>query len=317
MPKPKTQDELLEDALTEPEIESAEETKDSEVVIDTEEEKDETKNKDGGATIDLDEETDEQFESKEWTPDKIRSLKKKHDSANGKLRITEKKIKDQEAEIQRLRAASTGAPATHQIPQQNLAVGPAGTQREFYNGTPVPQTEEEWDTLVKKDWKTAVDLRSIINARNVTQSRSQSEKHTVVLEDAKRKVLVRHPELSDVASEKSRVYMNILEQNPQYLTDPRGPIHAMRDMEEYMEETLGYKREEIVKARAAGAQEEADRRNRVVVSNTQGRTGGVDNPRQVTLTRDEVDFCKINGIDPKEYAKNKLKLSKTTGGIQV
>lgn len=175
----------------------------------------------------------------------------------------------------------------------------------------IPTTDEEWDALADKDWKKAVDLRSIQNAKTILQQQQQVSKADKTLTESKQKVLAVHPELSDNNSEKSRIYLNILDENPDYLTHPKGPIYAMRDMEDYMENTLGYKRSEIRTAEKKGAEREASRQNRIVLNKGTGRTGPAAGGNKVVLSKDEMEFCKFQGIDPKEYAKNKQKLSKS------
>lgn len=174
----------------------------------------------------------------------------------------------------------------------------------------VPRTDEEWDALAEKDWKKAVDLRSTENARVIMSNQQESARADSTLLDAKQKVLAAHPELNDNASEKSKVYLSILDQNPDYLRQPKGPLYAMRDMEDYMENTLGYRRDEIRSAEKKGAQREAGRQNRIVLNKGAGRAG-IATGNKVVITKDEMEFCKFQGIDPKEYAKNKQKLSKS------
>jgi len=180
----------------------------------------------------------------------------------------------------------------------------------------VPKTDEEWDKLAQTDWKKAVDLRSIQNAKSIYTQQQKTTKAETTLTEAKQKVLAVHPELNDNSSEKAKIYLNILEQNPDYLAHPKGPIYAMKDMEEYMESTLGYKREDIRSAERAGAKREASRQNRIVLNKGSGRTGTGDS-NKVVVSKDEMEFCKFHDIDPKEYAKNKQKLSKSAKKDEV
>jgi len=188
---------------------------------------------------------------------------------------------------------------------------------------PVPNTddpsnwnEKQWDELAEKDWKQAVDLRSQINAQKVMQDQTRVEKANKVLVDSKQKVLSRHPELNDGNSEKSKIFKQILSDNPEYINQAKGPVWAMRDMEEYMKDTLGYKDNDIVSAEKRGAQREVARQSRISVSSQQGRSGGEG--KVVKLSRDDLDFCKHNDIDPKEFAKNKHKIEKSgKEGVQV
>ena len=182
----------------------------------------------------------------------------------------------------------------------------------------LPKTDEEWDALAEKDWKKAVDLRSIQNAQNIIHKQTQATRAETTLTTSKQKVLAAHPELNDNNSEKAKIFLTILDQNPDYLTLPKGPLYAMRDMEDYMENTLGYKRNEIRSAEKKGAEREATRQHRIVLNKGVGRAP-VSEGNKVVITKDEMEFCKFNDIDPKEYARNRQKLSKSgkTEGVSV
>lgn len=177
-------------------------------------------------------------------------------------------------------------------------------------------TEDQWDQLAKSDWKRAVDLRSKIQAEDrISTDRNRSE-FDRVMSDSQITVLKRHPELNDPNSEKTKVYRNIVTANPEYTTQKKGPITAMYEMEEYMEKTMGYKREDIIKAELSGRQQEIDRQNRVSITSTSGHN--ITEGNKVTITKDEMDFCKLQGIDPKLYATNKKKLAMAgKGGVQL
>lgn len=178
-------------------------------------------------------------------------------------------------------------------------------RREVIGGVVVPETKEEWDALARKDWQTAVDLRSIISARKVQEEVRRVDNATRALDESKNKVLQRHPELADATTEKGKIYLNILEKNPDYLTMNKGPVLAMRDMEDEME-ALGYTKEQIFDSKKFVAQNEATRVSRGAL------TGGGRMPeksgRTVQLSKDDMEFCKTQGIDPVDYAKQKLEL---------
>lgn len=177
-------------------------------------------------------------------------------------------------------------------------------------------TEEQWDDLAKRDWKKAVDLRAEIKARQQYESQASVQEFTRVLESSKTQVLNRHPELGDEMSEKSKIYRNIVTANPEYVTMKEGPLFAMYKMEEFMEKNMGYRREDIVKAERAARADEQGRLSRVQLMSTTGRN--VSEGNKVVLTKDEQDFCSIQGIDPKVYATNKKKLATSgRGGIQL
>ncbi len=177
-------------------------------------------------------------------------------------------------------------------------------------------TEAQWDDLAKKDWKKAVDLRSKIQAEDGIAASTQTTEFNKVLEESKQTVLKRHPELNDSTSEKAKIYRNIVVSNPEYTRQKKVPLTAMVEMEEYMEKNMGYKREDIIKAELQARQDESDRHSRVQLTSTTGRN--VSEGNKIVIGKDELEFCKLQGIDPKVYAANKKRLEKAgKGGIQL
>jgi len=237
--------------------------------------------------------------------DKIDREAKDRNKAFASMRIENKELKN---------AVDT---LTQQV--SNLATKTTAPRTTTPASPAIPQTDAEWDELADKDWKKAVDLRSIQNAQNIMAKQQQATKAESALEEAKQKVIATHPELNDNNSEKAKIYLTILDANPDYLTQPRGPLYAMRDMEDYMENTLGYKRSEIRSAERAGAEREASRQNRIVLNKGVGRTSNASSENKVVVSKDEMEFCKFHNIDPKEYAKNKQKLSKSSAkeGVSI
>jgi hypothetical protein len=191
----------------------------------------------------------------------------------------------------------------NQVQEQLSKIARPEPETKEQSNSGFPTTDEEWDALADKDWKKAVDLRANMNAQRVLAESKRTSEAQTVLEKSKQTVLIRHPELNDNNSEKAKIFLNILNENPDYINHPKGPIYAMRDMEDYMENTLGYKREDIAKR-------ESERQNRIVLNQGGGKTIP-SNKNTVTLTKDEAEFCKLQGIDPKEFAKTKLKLNKS------
>lgn len=187
-------------------------------------------------------------------------------------------------------------------------------RREVIGGIEVPATKEEWDALARKDWQSAVDLRSIISARKVQEEVKRVDSATRSLDESKNKVIQRHPELNDVSTDKSKIYLNILERNPEYLTMSKGPILAMRDMEDEME-AQGYTKEQIFDAKKVSTQNEATRVNRGAL--TSGGRMPEKSARTVQLSKDDMEFCKTQGIDPIDYAKQRLELENNKKGAQL
>ena len=240
---------------------------------------------DGDLEIDLDDDDDGEAPSKE---------ERSRNKAFAAMRIENKALKD----------------SLDNLTTQVAGLKPAAPAYTPPAPTGFPSNDAEWDDLAEKDWKKAVDLRSSQNAHNIIRQQQVAHKATSTLEEAKQKVLALHPEINDNNSEKARIFTQVLNENPDYLTHPKGPIYAMKDMEDYMESTLGYKRKDIRTAEQEGAKREASRQNRIILNKGGGRANGPTG-NKIVLSKDEMEFCKFQGIDPKEYARNKQKLSKS------
>ena len=255
-----------------------------------------------GKTLDLDEEdaTDKEF----------KSLDNKAFAAMRREAAEAKRERD----ALKTRIADYEKRAAQPAPQPAVYQPPPNPNREMIGGVPVPQTKQEWDALARHDWQTAVDMRSIIAARRVQEDVKRVDTSTRVMEDSKQRVLSRHPELNDGASEKSKIYLEVLDKNPEYLTMSKGPVLAMRDMEEEME-ARGYTREQIFDNKKAVARNEATRVNRGAL--TSGGRMPAGQGRTVQLSKDDLEFCKTQGLDPKDYAKEKLALEGNRKGAQL
>lgn len=268
---------------------------DEEVVLDDEitDEEDEL----GDVEIDLDDDDDDDDSQ---TPS---------DKAFAAMRVENKELKKT---VDELKAAVDNLGQEDDVPY----VAPVTTSPNADPSDPRSWTEDKWDDLAKKDWKKAVDLRSQIQAEDRITKSTQTVEFNRVLEESKQSVLKRHPELNDPNSEKSKIFKNIVVANPEYTNQKKGPLSAMYEMEDYMEKNMGYKREDIVKAETRARQAESDRHSRVQLTSTTGHH--ISEGNKVTITKDEMDFCKLQGIDPKTYAINKKKLAGAgKGGIQL
>jgi hypothetical protein len=200
-------------------------------------------------------------------------------------------------------------------PQVAPPINNINPNREVIGGIPVPETKEEWDALARRDWQAAVDLRSIISARKVRDEHVKTERATQALNESKEKVIQKHPELNDINTEKSKIFLNILDRNPEYLTMSKGPILAMRDMEDEME-ALGYSKEQIFETKKIANVNEATRINRGALTSG-GRMVEKSNGRTVQLSKDDLEFCKNMGLDPVDYAKERLNREGKSKGAQL
>jgi hypothetical protein len=279
-------------------IDKKDEVKDDEVVVLDENITDEdTQDPDQEIEIDLDTDEDEDEDGK---PD---------NKAFAKMRIENTELKKTVDEMNKKidGLATVPAPATEVKPAPSATVD---------KNDPRTWGDAEWDALAKQDWKKAVDLRSTIQAENKIATSANENEFNKTMADSQSKVLLRHPELNDPQSEKSKVFRNIVTANPEYTTQRKGPLLAMYEMEDYMVNTLGKKREDVVKAETKAREDESARRDRVQLTSTTGRN--LTEGNKVTVTKDEMEFCKLQGIDPKVYALNKKKLAGSDkGGVQL
>jgi len=182
--------------------------------------------------------------------------------------------------------------------------------------------DDEYDSLAQKDWKAAVRKLADEEAKRILEEERKklTEQQKIAqtnqtLEQSKQFVRDRYPDLDDDSSEISQAYMQILNNNPDLLTNPHGPKLAMYEMEElYRREgrTPPAYREQIKDE----AQQEVERRLRTTAANTpQGRKSGDD---AVVIPKREIEAAKAAGIPIKEYAKHyKLSQKDFREGVSV
>lgn len=161
---------------------------------------------------------------------------------------------------------------------------------------PIQTGDPDLDELVQTNWKAAVakiteDVLSKHNARQ--QAESEAEHTRRILEESKAKVYERHKELSDPGSPKTQVFLKVLEDNPDFTKNPRGPILAMYEMENRL--------------KADGKLELGDEKP---VRETRSRAATIPNgtpnsQKGYSLSKADLDFCRINGINPENYKRLK------------
>ena|SRR3990167_2503315 len=159
--------------------------------------------------------------------------------------------------------------------------------------------EDDLDKVVQENWQAGVEgvvERVLTKYNQKNQALSEEQQIAKILEESKTKVMSKHPELSDPESPKAKEFLRVLEENPDFRSNPRGPILAAYEMEnrlkshdtiESKDRTMPQEKE----ARAKGARVPA------------GTSPGVR--RDYTLTRQDVDFCRLNNINPENYKKFK------------
>lgn len=184
---------------------------------------------------------------------------------------------------------------------------------------PTPQAQkDELDQLVESGrWKEAVSKLASKEAEALfekqqdvaRQQQALTERHTR-FEAAKATVMSRYPDLhTDTGNEDSLIsqtFNHVLNEQPWLLSEALGPIEAMRLMEQRLQEQ-GF---DLRSAQAATTSLEP---NKEIVRRHRANFSGLPTSRPpssttITLTKSEKEFLDFNGIDPKEYAKNKQML---------
>lgn len=181
----------------------------------------------------------------------------------------------------------------------------------------VATPSDEWDQKVQKDWKGTVQELAEkrfqeLKVKEIEQSKitAREQQENQIREDSKRKVLEKYPDLNDESSERAQLYRQIVMANQDYLYNPRGPVLAMRDMEEKLREegklvddpTKRMVEKEVQRqARANGGQPPAGVRGKSNV---------------IVLSKEEKEFCDNHGLKYESYAKSK-RMTSTSQGVEV
>lgn len=158
---------------------------------------------------------------------------------------------------------------------------------------PVSTGDKDLDEMVQIDWKAAVEKvteQVLQRERQRVAAESEAERTTRILEESKSKVMERHQELSDPDSPKTKVFLKVLDENPDFKVNPRGPILAMYEMETRLKSSGTLELETLKKERS--------RATSIPVG-----TPGVK--KEYTLSKADLDFCRMNGINPENYKKLK------------
>lgn len=250
------------------------------------------------ATVDLDDAEDTEKEFKQLDNKKFAEMRVRNKELSREREELAQKVAQYEAQKQEY---VQPAPQPMQYPQQQREQRVVNGQRIV-----VPQTKQEWDALARADWQTAVDLKAVVAAENVGRQIQEVAGTNRMMAESKQKVLAKHPELEDVSTQKSQIYLQVLQEHPEYLNMPRGPVYAMRDMEERYEE---------VTAKSPKAAPESVRQAKAVLSG--GGRMPASQGRTVTLSKEELEFCKDNGISAQEFAKQRYELDARKKGAQL
>ena len=178
--------------------------------------------------------------------------------------------------------------------------------------------KDEWDKKVETNWKGTVQELAEIRFNELMEKRQREDyfrqteiQRETSLNQAKQAVINRYPELADPDSDTSIRYTQVMQEHPEWLRNEQGPLLTMYAMEEKM------KQEGVLdKTTRQVVDKEAQRRLRV---NSTSIPKGNFNPNggKIVLTREDMEFCEHNGIDPKEYHRNKQLNSQSREGVSV
>jgi len=173
--------------------------------------------------------------------------------------------------------------------------------------------KDPYDEMVEKDWKQAVrtlareeaQAERRIQIQQDYQAKLEQQKVTL-LEQSKQKVLAKYPDINDQDSEIAKKYMRILNQNQDYLRNDRGPILAMRDMEDELRDEG---RLDEVSRKAV--EKEVNRQVRTGATTLPKPSNGAGSPNKISLTREQKELCDNHNMRYEDYA---LMLKKQAAG---
>ena len=174
-------------------------------------------------------------------------------------------------------------------------------------GVSLNDSKDPYDELVEKDWKQAVRTLAREEAEHLRQQQIQydyqrqlEQQKVSILEQSKQKVMAKYPEINDQDSEIAKKYMKILNQNQDYLRNDRGPVLAMRDMEDELRDEG---RLDEVSQRAV--EKEVTRQVRTGAATLPRTSNGATSSNKITLTREEKELCDTNNIRYESFASMK------------
>jgi hypothetical protein len=163
----------------------------------------------------------------------------------------------------------------------------------------------EWDEKLQKDWKGTVSELARMEAQEILkrereQAQALQEQHRItnLLEQNKISVLKKHPELNDENSPKADIYRQIIQERPEYIQNPFGPVLAMRDMEDRLREQGVY--DEPVRQ---AVNKEVARQARTNGTSIPKGSANPSTAKTITLSTEQKEFCDTNNIKYQDFAK--------------
>jgi len=162
----------------------------------------------------------------------------------------------------------------------------------------------QYDEIARGDWQQAVKLlgkEAAIEAyQELVQNFEVQQKQQAgvnAVEESRRYVLENYPELANDNSVESKLYMEIVNEDPSILSYPQGYQLAMHKMEDRLE-TMG----KTVKRKQSTIDREVERRLRTQGGSLpSGRNLG--SSRKIVLTKDQERIAREAGIPLERYAQ--------------
>ena len=154
---------------------------------------------------------------------------------------------------------------------------------------------DDLDELVQKDWKLGVRkvAEQLLNERQAqTVNQTAEERYAKILDESKIKVMEKHKELYDPNSEKSKLFAKVIDENPDFKDNPRGPLLAAYEMENRLKPHGNIESGDKMKETRARA-------SSIPSGTSPGNKGGY------TLSAQDRDFCRLNNINPENYRRFK------------
>jgi len=161
------------------------------------------------------------------------------------------------------------------------------------------------EAVTKLARKEAMDLYQIEQAKIKEQADQQLL--TSEIEKNAQSALDRHPELNDATSEKAQIWLDTLNKNPRWRQSPDGPLLTMYKMEEELRKK-GYDIDGSIKK---SVESEKERLARASATSTPSSRPVSSN--KITLSKEQREFCDLNGVKYEDYARNLAKV----GGSEV
>jgi len=158
---------------------------------------------------------------------------------------------------------------------------------------------DDLDKIVQENWQLGVEKvaeRVLERKLAKDQAETQSQMEERIRKESLAKVVARHKELTDPSSDKYVEFHKVLAENPDFVTNPRGPLLTMYEMESRLKdhgniESGVEKVTQVKEARSRAAQVPA------------GTSPGAKS--NYSLSKSDMDFCRLNNINPENYKRLK------------